>query len=182
MMPEGTDRVSEIGRADAPKSHRAAPPIVRPMTSRRPEYSTPLGHIVAAQDPAYPAVLAELRNGHKVSHWMWFIFPQLAGLGHSEMSRRYSLPSAQGARDYLAHPVLGPRLMECAGIVLATSGRTAAEIFGHIDARKLRSCITLFHRAAPGERLFVEVLDRYFGGEVDPATDALLGHDGQADA
>jgi uncharacterized protein (DUF1810 family) len=106
---------------------------------------------------------------------MWFVFPQIAGLGYSEMSRRYAIESLSEAREYLAHPVLGPRLRECAEIVLATRGRTAVEIFGDIDARKLRSCMTLFHRAAPDEPLFREVLDRYFGGVPDPATNALLG-------
>ena len=132
---------------------------------------------VQAQDRGgtYERALSELRAGRKTSHWMWFVFPQIAGLGQSEMSRRYAIESLQEAREYLAHPVLGPRLRECAGIVLATRGRTAVEIFGDIDARKLRSCMTLFHRAAPDEPLFREVLDRYFGGVLDPATDALLG-------
>jgi Uncharacterized conserved protein len=134
-----------------------------------------LDHFVAAQNPVYASVVEELRHGRKASHWMWFVFPQIAGLGHSEMARRYAIASLQEARDYLAHPVLGPRLVECAGIVLATRGRMAVEIFGSIDAMKLCSCMTLFHRAAPDERVFQDVLDRYFGGVPDPVTDELLG-------
>jgi uncharacterized protein (DUF1810 family) len=134
-----------------------------------------LDRFVAAQDPVYATVLDELRNGHEASHWMWFVFPQIAGLGHSEMSRRYAIESLQEARDYLAHPVLGARLRECAGLVLATRGRSALEIFGSIDARKLRSSMTLFHRAAPHEPVFGEVLDRYFEAMPDPATDEALG-------
>lgn len=123
----------------------------------------------------YWSVIEELRQGRKVTHWMWFVFPQIAGLGRSETAKRYPIVSLQEARDYLAHPVLGPRLLECAGIVLATRGRTAVEIFGSIDAMKLRSCMTLFHRAEPDERMFADMLDRYFGGAPDPATDELLG-------
>jgi uncharacterized protein (DUF1810 family) len=133
-----------------------------------------LDRFVVAQDPVYATVVEELRQGRKASHWMWFVFPQIAGLGRSDMSRRYAIESLQEALEYLADPVLGPRLLECAGIVLATRGRTAVEIFGSIDAIKLRSCMTLFHRAAPDERVFKDVLDRYFGGVPDPATDALL--------
>jgi uncharacterized protein (DUF1810 family) len=137
-----------------------------------------LERFVAAQAHVHDTVLEELRQGRKVSHWMWFVFPQIAGLGRSEVSRQYAIESLQEARDYLAHPVLGPRLRECAAIVLATRGRTAVEIFGSIDAMKLRSCMTLFHRAAPTVRVFQDVLDRYFGGVPDPATDELLGRAG----
>ena len=98
----------------------------------------------------------------------------LAGLGSSEMSRRCAISSLDEARAYLAHPVLGPRLLECAGIVLATRGRSADEVFGPIDAMKLRSCVTLFLRAAPDEPVFAQVLDRHFGGIADEATDARL--------
>ena len=137
--------------------------------------STGLDRFVAAQDPVYPTVLNELRNGRKTSHWMWFIFPQVAGLGRSDLSRLYAIASVWEAREYLAHPVLGLRLRECAGLVLATSDRTAVDIFGPIDATKLRSSMTLFHRAAPDEPVFREVLDRYFDGAADPMTEALLG-------
>lgn len=134
-----------------------------------------LDRFVRAQEHVYDGVLAELRSGRKTGHWTWFIFPQIAGLGYSDMSRRYAISSLDEARDYLAHPVLGARLRECAGIVLATEGRTAVDIFGAIDAIKLRSCMTLFHRAAPDEQLFAQVLDRYYGGLADEATDARLG-------
>jgi uncharacterized protein (DUF1810 family) len=133
-----------------------------------------LDRFVLAQEHVYPGVLDELRGGRKTGHWIWFIFPQIAGLGHSEMSQRYAIGSLDEARNYLAHPVLGPRLRECAGIVLATEGRTAVEIFGSTDAMKLRSCMTLFHRAAPDEPVFAQVLDRHYGGIADDATDARL--------
>lgn len=105
---------------------------------------------------------------------MWFIFPQLAGLGRSAMAQRYAISSLDEARAYLAHPVLGARLRECAELLVASGGSSAEAILGPIDALKLRSSMTLFHRAAPGEALFVEVLERFYGGVVDAATDALL--------
>jgi len=122
----------------------------------------------------YPGALAELRAGRKTGHWIWFVFPQVAGLGRSAMSQQYAIASLDEARAYLAHPILGPRLRECAGAVLATTGRSAEEILGGIDAVKLRSSMTLFHRAAPDEALFVDVLDRFFDGQVDVMTDQLL--------
>ena len=135
-----------------------------------------LERFVSAQDArgTYDAALAELRAGRKISHWMWFVFPQLAGLGLSEMSRRYAIASLDEARAYLAHPVLGPRLQECARALLGLAGRTATEILGPVDAVKLRSSLTLFARAAPEDPVFAEVLDRYFDGRPDEATDALL--------
>jgi uncharacterized protein (DUF1810 family) len=133
-----------------------------------------LDRFLVEQRPVYDDVLEELRRGHKTGHWIWFIFPQVAGLGQSAMSRRFALTSLDEARAYLAHPVLGTRLRECAGIVLATSGRTAEEIFGSTDAMKLRSCMTLFHRAAPDEPRFAEVLKRFYGGVADAATDERL--------
>ena len=105
---------------------------------------------------------------------MWFIFPQIAGLGQSPMSVRFAIQSIKEARAYLGHPVLGPRLRECTGAVLAVTDRTAEEVFGPIDAKKLRSCMTLFHRAEPTEPLFREVLDMWFGGMPDDRTDTLL--------
>ncbi|MBA2488885.1 MAG: DUF1810 domain-containing protein [Chloroflexi bacterium] len=129
---------------------------------------------LVAQEGVYDGVLVELRRGRKTGHWMWFIFPQVAGLGYSEMSRYFAIGSLDEARAYLAHPVLGARLRECAGVVLATTGRTAEEIFGSIDAKKLRSCMTLFHRAAPDEPAFAQVLDRRYEGVADDATDGLL--------
>jgi len=133
-----------------------------------------LDRFVAAQQGVYEGVLDELRRGRKVGHWIWFIFPQIAGLGHSAMSQLYAISSVDEARAYLAHPVLGPRLRECAAIVLATTGGTALEIFGSIDAVKLRSSMTLFHRAAPEESVFAQVLARFYEGKADDATDARL--------
>ena len=112
-----------------------------------------LDRFVTAQEGVFPGALDELRRGRKVGHWIWFIFPQVAGLGDSAMSQQYAISSLDEARAYLAHPVLGPRLRECAEAVLATTGLTALEIFGSIDAMKLRSSMTLFHRAAPDEQV-----------------------------
>jgi uncharacterized protein (DUF1810 family) len=135
-----------------------------------------LTRFVVAQDSGgtYARATAELRAGRKTSHWMWFVFPQIAGLGFSETSRRYAISSLDEARAYLAHEVLGPRLLECAGIVASLTGSTAEQIFGHVDAQKLRSSMTLFLRAAPDQTAFAEVLALYFGGVPDPATDELL--------
>jgi uncharacterized protein (DUF1810 family) len=134
-----------------------------------------LERFVAAQEGVYQGALRELRQGRKTGHWIWFIFPQLVGLGRSEMSRVYGIESLAEARAYLEHPVLGPRLRECASSVLATRGATADEIFGPLDATKVRSSMTLFHRAAPDEPMFRDMLDRFYGGVPDEATDALLG-------
>ena len=128
-----------------------------------------------AQDNVFAGVLDELRRGRKSSHWMWFIFPQIAGLGTGATSQHYAIASLEEARAYIADPILGSRLRECAAQLLATSGRNAEESFGPIDARKLRSCMTLFHRAAPDEAVFKDVLARYFDGVADPQTDRLLG-------
>jgi uncharacterized protein (DUF1810 family) len=132
-----------------------------------------LQRFVDAQDAGgtYEQALAELRRGRKTSHWMWFVFPQIAGLGQSQMSRRYALASLDEARTYLAHPVLGPRLIECAEAVATALAPTAQDIFGGIDTQKLRSSMTLFMRADPAQPVFKRVLDRYFGGQPDPATD-----------
>ena len=137
---------------------------------------TELERFVTAQDSrgTYAAAVAELRAGRKTSHWMWFVFPQLAGLGLSETSKRYAIASLEEARAYLAHPILGKRLEECARILTELDGATARDIFGPVDAIKLRSSMTLFARAAPESPLFREVLDRYFDGVPDDATDALL--------
>jgi uncharacterized protein (DUF1810 family) len=139
-----------------------------------PPTESVLERFVRAQEGVYRDVLEELRRGRKTSHWMWFIFPQIAGLGSSAMSQRYAIASLAEARAYLAHPVLGARLRECASLVLAIEGSTAEQVFGPIDARKLRSSMTLFHRAAPDEPLFRQVLDRFHSGIPDAATDALL--------
>jgi uncharacterized protein (DUF1810 family) len=134
-----------------------------------------LERFVTAQHDVYAGVLDELRRGRKTGHWIWFIFPQVAGLGSSAMSQRYAISSLDEARAYLAHPVLGARLRECAGIVLATGERTATEIFGPLDAMKVRSCMTLFRRAAPDEPVFGHVLDHFYNGVADDATEARLG-------
>jgi uncharacterized protein (DUF1810 family) len=134
-----------------------------------------LERFLAEQEPVYEGVLEELRRGRKTGHWIWFIFPQVAGLAHSDMSRRFAIASLAEARAYLAHPVLGARLRECTWVVLTAGGRTAVEIFGSTDAMKLRSCMTLFHRASPNEPVFARVLDEYYGGVADEATDARLG-------
>ena len=135
-----------------------------------------LERFVTAQDDrgTYDRVAAELRNGRKTSHWMWFVFPQIAGLGHSATSRHFAISSLDEARAYLLHPVLGSRLRECAAIVAGTPGRTAVAIFGGIDAQKLHSSMTLFLRAAPDEPVFGQVLASYFDGVPDPGTDLLL--------
>jgi uncharacterized protein (DUF1810 family) len=122
----------------------------------------------------YARALAELRQGRKTSHWMWFVFPQIAGLGQSEMSQRYAIASLEEARAYLDHPVLGPRLVECCEALLSHQGPSAEQILGGIDAIKLRSSMTLFARADPEARIFQQVLDRYFDGEADAATERLL--------
>jgi uncharacterized protein (DUF1810 family) len=135
-----------------------------------------LERFVSAQDDdgAYQAAVKELRAGRKRSHWMWFIFPQIAGLGRSATSRRYAISSLAEAEAYVAHPVLGPRLVECARILTGLRGHSARDIFGGIDAVKLRSSMTLFARADPANPVFVEVLDRYFDGARDEATERLL--------
>jgi uncharacterized protein (DUF1810 family) len=135
-----------------------------------------LQRFVAAQDAGgtYDHAIAELRSGHKTSHWMWFVFPQIAGLGYSSASRTYAITSLEEARAYLAHPVLGARLIECAAILTGVPGRTAEQIFGGVDAQKLRSSMTLFIHAAPGEPVFRQVLDQYFGGVPDSATEQRI--------
>jgi uncharacterized protein (DUF1810 family) len=136
-----------------------------------------LERFVAAQEGVYAGALGELRAGRKTGHWIWFVFPQLVGLGRSEMSRRYGIESLAEARAYLDHPVLGARLRECASAVLATQDATADRIFGPLDAMKVRSSMTLFHRAAAAEPLFAEMLERFFAGHADESTDALLRQD-----
>jgi uncharacterized protein (DUF1810 family) len=129
-----------------------------------------LVRFVSGQDPVIAEVCAELKHGRKTSHWMWFVFPQIAGLGMSAMSQRYAIGSLDEARAYLEHPVLGPRLRLCVGLLLEVEGRSAHEIFGSPDDRKLRSSLTLFEQAAPEDPIFRQTLDRYFGGIADQAT------------
>jgi uncharacterized protein (DUF1810 family) len=135
-----------------------------------------LQRFVTAQDAGgtYEEAVAELRRGRKDSHWMWFIFPQIAGLGRTPMAQLYALSGLAEARAYLAHPVLGPRLRTCAGILTGLSGRTAEQIFGPLDAMKLRSSATLFLHAAPEEPVFRDVIEQYFGSVADPATEQRL--------
>jgi uncharacterized protein (DUF1810 family) len=133
-----------------------------------------LGRFVEAQRGVYEQACAEVRRGRKTGHWMWFIFPQIAGLGMSAMSLRYAIGSLREAKAYLAHEVLGARLREICEIVLGIEGRTAEEIFGWPDDAKLRSSMTLFAAASGDERVFVEVLEKYFGGERDARTLELL--------
>ena len=123
----------------------------------------------------YTQALRELRAGRKTSHWMWFVFPQVAGLGRSSTAQAYAIASLQEARDYLAHPVLGPRLRESVAAVLTHTDRTAEQVFGGIDALKLRSSMTLFARADPAEPAFAAVLEAFYGGEADQRTEQLLG-------
>ena len=134
-----------------------------------------LERFVTAQQGIHEGVLAELRAGRKTSHWMWFVFPQVAGLGQSWVSRHYAIASLGEARAYLDHPVLGSRLRACCALVLAAPARSAENIFGGTDAMKLRSSMTLFLRAAPGEPVFGQVLDRFWAGLPDARTDELLG-------
>ena len=135
-----------------------------------------LDRFLQAQDSGgtFQRAVAELRAGRKVSHWMWFIFPQIAGLGLSATSQRYAISGLTEARAYLEHPVLGPRLIECATILAATDGKSAAEILGSVDAMKLRSSMTLFAVAARDQPAFSAVLTKYFGGTPDEATLARL--------
>lgn len=133
-----------------------------------------LDRFVRAQDPVYSDVLAELRTGKKRTHWMWFVFPQIAGLGQSEMARTYAIASSDEAAAYLAHPVLGPRLRECARLVATHSDMDVADIFGGPDDRKFHSSMTLFNDIAPDEAVFQTCLDQFFDGRPDAATLARL--------
>jgi len=132
-----------------------------------------LQRFVEAQEGVYPRALAELRAGRKESHWIWFIFPQIAGLGTSAMNRRYAIGSLEEAVAYLAHPVLGERLRECVDAVERLEGRSARQLFGPDDV-KVRSSLTLFHRAAPDDHRFSDALAKYFAGEPDNRTLEIL--------
>ena len=135
-----------------------------------------LDRFVHAQDAGgtYDTALAELRAGHKRSHWMWFVFPQLAGLGRSDMAQRYAIADLAEARAHLAHPVLGPRLLDCARALTELDTSDPVAVLGSVDARKLRSSMALFASAAPEEPVFRAVLDQYFGGAEDDATTSRL--------
>ena len=153
------------------------------MTAADPRDPYDLRRFVHAQDSGgtYPRAVAELRAGRKTGHWMWFVFPQIAGLGFSSMSRTYAISSLAEAKAYLRHPVLGQRLADCALILTELTGSTAELIFGDIDATKLRSSMTLFRHADPGQMLFGQVLDQYFGGQPDALTDRAIAAAGDAD-
>ena len=133
-----------------------------------------LDRFVHAQDGVLDAVRRELGAGRKQTHWMWFVFPQLRALGRSSTALHYGIRSLDEARAYMAHPLLGPRLLDCTGLVLAVQGRSAHAIFGSPDDLKLRSCMTLFAAAAPDEAAFPEVIRRYYDGAGDPETLRLL--------
>ena len=134
-----------------------------------------LNRFVQAQEHDYARALVEIRNGRKRSHWMWYIFPQFEGLGHSSMSKRYSIKSRAEAEAYLRHPILGPRLMECCEAAVQVEGRSAHEIFGSPDDLKLKSCVTLFGQISPRGSVFEQVLDKYFQGARDDSTLRLMG-------
>lgn len=133
-----------------------------------------LHRFLTAQAPTYDTVLAELRAGRKSSHWIWFIFPQIAGLGHSAVSQQFAIASLDEAKAYLQHPVLGPRLRACTQLVLDVNGRSAEEIFGYPDHLKFRSCMTLFLTAAPEHTIFNNALLKYFDGKPDQSTLDIL--------
>jgi uncharacterized protein (DUF1810 family) len=133
-----------------------------------------LTRFINAQEMVYARVLFELRNGRKRSHWMWFIFPQIDGLGSSSTTKRYAIESFEEAQEYLKHPLLGKRLRECAEAVLAIEGRSVSEIFGYPDDMKLKSSMTLFENVAGSDSIFSSILDKYFNGARDSGTLNLL--------
>ena len=134
-----------------------------------------LDRFLDAQRGDYAAALAEVRRGRKTSHWMWYIFPQIAGLGQSSTARYYSIRDLEEAREYYSHPVLGQRLREISGALLDLRGSDPVAVFGGIDSMKLKSSMTLFAVAAPDDPLFQQVLDKYYGGEQDTLTLRILG-------
>jgi uncharacterized protein (DUF1810 family) len=138
-----------------------------------PEFD--LAGFVEAQDLVLEQVRQELRDGRKRSHWMWFVFPQLGGLGHSAMAQRYAIASLEQAEAYLGHPTLGPRLVECSGLVVAVEGRSIGQIFGSPDDLKFHSSMTLFSRLRSPAPIFHDALAKYFGGAPDPLTLEALG-------
>ena len=145
-----------------------------PIMTSRADDPYNLQRFAEAQGSVIAGVIAELKQGRKRGHWIWFIFPQLKGLGHSANSEFFGIASVREAAAYLQHAVLGPRLIECTKLVNTVEGRSAEDIFGDIDAMKFRSSITLFAKAAPDNRTFLDALDKYFAGEFDPLTIDLL--------
>lgn len=142
--------------------------------SEKREHDFELIRFIEAQEIIYNKVIIELRNGHKESHWMWFIFPQIEGLGTSLTAIRYSIKNIEEAKAYLNHPVLGPRLLECTAILLDIQGKSADEIFGFPDYLKLQSCMTLFSIVSPPESVFAQVLEKYFKNKKDDRTIDIL--------
>jgi uncharacterized protein (DUF1810 family) len=142
--------------------------------SRRPDDPYDLARFLRAQEADYDRAISEIRSGLKRSHWMWYIFPQIDGLGFSSASKRYSIKSLGEARAYLDHPILGPRLLECAEAVFSVEGRSAAEILGSPDDLKLKSCATLFACVSPPDSVFDRLLGKYYGGSRDAKTLQLL--------
>lgn len=138
------------------------------------EIDNTLKHFLTAQQPIYPQVLKELRNGKKTTHWMWFIFPQIEGLGFSPTSIKYSIKSIEEAKEYISHPILGKRLLECSNTILKIENKTTDEIFGYPDNAKLRSSMTLFNFISPEHKEFADVLKKYFGGKEDEQTISIL--------
>ncbi len=138
-----------------------------------------LDRFVYAQETTYGNALSEIRNGKKLSHWMWYIFPQVEGIGRSDMSQRYAISSLEEAKAYLQHPLLGNRLREISSAVLTLEGRSAVDIFDRTDARKLKACMTLFHLAAPDESVFIQVLEKYFDGRFNRHTVRFLKERGE---
>ncbi len=134
-----------------------------------------LDRFISAQEGVYDRVLAELRDGLKRTHWMWYIFPQIDGLGHSPRARQYAIKSLEEARQYLSHPVLGTRLRECSDAVLAIRDRSASEVFGYPDDMKLQSCMTLFTLVTDPGSVFERVLDKYYQGKRDARTLQIIG-------
>lgn len=147
---------------------------MRTSATKMPTDPFELSRFIDAQEGIYATALAEIRGGRKRSHWMWFIFPQLKGLGSSGMAQRFAIGSLAEAKAYLDHPVLGPRLIECVEAVHALDGLSASEVFGSPDDLKLRSCATLFARASPAGSAFERLLDTYFEGRSDDRTLQLL--------
>lgn len=133
-----------------------------------------LDRFLQAQEDIYESVITDLKNGNKKSHWMWYIFPQIKGLGLSPLSVKYSLSSLEEAREYLKHPILGPRLRECTTILLKLNGKSAIQIFGNLDALKLKSSMTVFSVAEKGENIFDSLIDKYFEGSKDLRTLELM--------
>jgi uncharacterized protein (DUF1810 family) len=150
-----------------------------PIASETPPLPV-LERFLEAQAPVLEDVMLELSQGHKATHWMWFVFPQLAALGRSQMARYYGLANLAEAQAYLRHPVLGERLKACCQLVLTHRGKTAEMMLGSIDAIKLRSCATLFMQCAEQDSVFAELLESFFGGEPDPMTLAVLAQQAQA--